>query len=334
MKVLLSRTDNIGDVIFTLPMAGLIKQYYPHWKIYFLGKEYTRAIVECSTFIDAFYNEDEIIEKNFDIIIHVFPNKKIANFAKKVGINLRVGTNRRLFHFFNCNKLVNLTRKNSELHEAQLNFKLLSPLNIFTNIPLEQIPNFYGFTKVTECKSEFLNLIDTNKFNLILHPKSKGSAREWSAENYIELCKILPKEQFKIFISGTQEEKKEIEDKILKHVPEATSLVGKMSLNEFISFIQKCDGLVACSTGPLHIASALGIHALGLYPPLKNMLPSRWGPLGHKADCVVGTSSKNQPPSQSNLCTVKKCNKSSVCICLNGISPLAIKEKIMKWKKQ
>src|SRR3954462_8679299 len=110
MKVLLSRTDNIGDVIFTLPMAGVIKKYYPQSKVYFLGKSYTRAIVECCSFIDGFYPFEEIQQEQFDVqhekfdlIIHVFPNKEIAYFAKKQKIKMRIGTSRRFFHWLTCN---------------------------------------------------------------------------------------------------------------------------------------------------------------------------------------------------------------------------------------
>jgi ADP-heptose:LPS heptosyltransferase len=41
--------------------------------------------------------------------------------------------------------------------------------------------------------------------------------------------------------------------------------------------------LVAASTGPLHIASAVGIHAIGLYPSKRPMHPGRWMPLGGNA---------------------------------------------------
>ena len=28
-KIIISRTDSIGDVVLTLPLAGLLKKYYP-----------------------------------------------------------------------------------------------------------------------------------------------------------------------------------------------------------------------------------------------------------------------------------------------------------------
>lgn len=331
MKILLSRTDNIGDVIFTLPMAGIIKKHYPESKVYFLGKDYTRSIVACCSFIDGFYTFEEIANEKFDVIIHVFPNKKIATFAKENKIKIRIGTNRRIIHWLTCNKLVNLSRKNSYLHESQLNLKLLRPLNIEGDIRLEDIPNYYGFTKVTKCPDKFLELIDKNKFNLIIHPKSKGSAREWSAKHYVELCNMLPKEKFNIFVSGTKEEEKEIQEKIISQCPHIKSVVGLFSLQEFIAFIAQCDGLLACSTGPLHIAAALGKHALGLYPPIKNMLPTRWGALGKLAQNLVGNFS--QSDEQEKLCSVKICNKNMTCKCINAITVNKVCEILNAWNE-
>ena len=51
-KILISRTDSIGDVILTLPMAGLIKKNYPDSVIFFLGRTYTKETIALSKHID------------------------------------------------------------------------------------------------------------------------------------------------------------------------------------------------------------------------------------------------------------------------------------------
>lgn len=340
MNIILSRTDNIGDVIFTLPMAGILKKFYPHCKIYFLGKTYTRSVVESCSFIDQFLDWDEIQksnnvlkqfqELNVNIIIHVYPNKSIALLAKKAKIPVRIGTNRRFFHWNTCNILVNLTRKNSHLHESQLNLKLLKPLKIHGDISLNDIPNYYGFSKIAPCKNQFLTLIDKNKFNMVIHPKSKGSAREWSTANYVELCNLLPKEKFNLFVTGTNEDAKEIQEKIVSSCPHVKNVVGLFTLSEFISFLAQCDGLIACSTGPLHIASALGKHTIGLYPPIKNMVPTRWGALGRKAQNLVGK--KDSLKIKNKLCSVSKCKITS-CACINSLTAHEIAKIISLWNK-
>jgi len=83
-----------------------------------------------------------------------------------------------------------------------------------------------------------------------------------------------------LILTGTQEERERFGHSLIDALPHAHSLMGKISLNELISFIAACDGLIAASTGPLHIAAATGIFALGLYSPVKKYHPNRWGPVG------------------------------------------------------
>lgn len=333
MKILLSRTDNIGDVVLTLPMAGFFKSHFPHSTVDFLGKEYTRAVVACCGFVDKFLSwdivgtspEDQQIAafQEYDAIVHVFPDKRIASLAKKAKIPLRIGTSHRLYHWWTASPLVWLSRKGSPLHEAQLNMQLLAPLTHHkAPPPTSQVPIYYGFSANTPCPEAIRNLIRPGAFVLVIHPKSKGSAREWSLESYIALCRLLPADRFQIFVSGTQEDKLAIEEPLLQACPSITSVMGIFSLPQFIGFLQLCHGFIACSTGPLHLAAALGKHALGLYPPIPHMSPARWGALGVFAQNMVGTSVQGCPPSG---CAV------SYCPCLNNISPHDVAHVVQGW---
>ncbi len=323
--ILISRTDSIGDVILTLPLAGILKKHFPNSQILFLGRTYTKDIIQLSSHVDHFINwsnlellsfNEQIVEfnkLNIDTIIHIFPNKEVAKLAKKVGIRTRIGTSHRPFHWTTCNKLINLSRKKSNLHEAQLNTKLLSPLGINDSFTLENLIGYYGMTTNGNLDPSFESLLDSNRTNLILHTKSKGSAREWGLDNFQELIEILPKDKFKIFLSGTEEDGLKFRKQLLG--PEnVVDISGKMTLAEFIRFISSADALIAASTGPLHIAAALGKVALGIYPPIRPMHPGRWMPLGSKADFIV----------QEKACS--DCRNGSSCHCMLELSPELVKE--------
>ena len=326
-NILISRTDAIGDVILTLPIAGIIKEYFPNSKVFFLGKTYTKDIISLSKHVDTFINWSELElletneqinkfkEYNIDTIIHIFPNKDIAKLAKKAGIKTRIGTGHRTYHWNTCNKLVNFSRKKSDLHEAQLNIKLLKPLGITKEYSTNELAKFYGFDNVKPLNQRFKNLLDSNRFNLILHTKSKGSAREWGLDNFKKLIDILPEEEYQIFLSGTEDEGQLFRAKLLG-VKNVEDISGTMNLEEFISFIDSADGLIAASTGPLHIAAALGKRALGIYPPIRPMHPGRWKPLGEHADFVV----------ENKECS--DCRNGGSCHCMLELSPEIIAAKL------
>jgi len=314
---LISRTDSIGDVILTLPMAGLIKEKYPNSYIIFLARNYTKPVVDLCENIDLFLSWDEIesigegdqIERfksfKIDTFIHVFPNKQIARLAKYAKIPNRIGTLHRSFHWFTCNKLLNFGRKNSNLHEAQLNIKLLKTMGITGEYPLSEIEKYYGFTGVKPLAKKFESLLDQEKYNLIIHPKSKGSAVEWGSENFSELIKLLPKDRVKIFISGTSEEGSMIKESLIDKHPDVCDITGIMNLDEFISFIAHADGLLAASTGPLHIAAALGKNAFGLFAPIRPIFPQRWAPIGKNIHVFVSKRNNNHQDAKKYISEIK-----------------------------
>ena len=327
--IIISRTDSIGDVVLTLPMAGIIKQFLPQSKLIFLGRNYTKDVIGLSEHVDEFVSYDDVLKLNdsdkVEIfkklnathIIHVFPVKEIAHLAKKAGIKNRIGTTNRLWHWFTCNIKISLSRKNSDLHEAQLNTKLLAPFGITKEFSLEELVSAYGFTKVPQLEKIHLDVIDKTKTTIILHPKSKGSAREWGLDNFSNLITQLDKTKHQIFISGTAQEGELVKDLISKH-SEVINLTGKLSLQQFIAFINQCDVLIAASTGPLHIAAALGKKAIGLFAPMRPIHPGRWKPIGKQANYLV-----------LNI-DCSDCRKTMNCHCIREIKTMEVIKMIEK----
>jgi ADP-heptose:LPS heptosyltransferase len=327
-RIIISRTDNLGDVILTLPMAGILKQEFPDSTIIFLGKKYTKPIIDACEYIDEFIDWDEIkmrIESGkwrmdseilkADIILHVFPVKQIQKLAKKTKIPLRIGTSHRVYSWLYCNKLVHYSRKKSNFHEAQLNLKLLKPLGINREYTVSEISDLYGLTKIPPSN----NILppDPNRFDLILHPKSKGSAREWGLDNFSKLIGLLPEDKFRISVTGTKEEGELMKDFLFQHRNRINDMTGKLSLAELLSFINVCDGLVAASTGPLHIAAALGKRVIGIYAPMRPIFPERWAPLGRNATFLVLDKKCDD------------CRKTGNCACIRAITPEEVVSKLM-----
>jgi len=126
-------------------------------------------------------------------------------------------------------------------------------------------------------------------------------------DNFEQLVNLLPQDKYNIFITGTANEGEEMAKFIGKIGSKVTNLTGRLTLGELIAFIAGADGLVAASTGPLHIAAALGKVTVGLYAPMRPIHPGRWAPIGEKADFIVLNKECN------------KCAKGGVCECIRSI---------------
>ena len=298
--IVISRTDSIGDVVLTLPICGWLKEKFPYARILFLGKSYTAPVVACYEAVDEFVAWDDIEDLplpsrvdafkkwNADVFIHVFPDKELAKLAKKAKIPVRIGTSHRSFHFLNCNVRPNFTRKNADEHEAQLNFHLLKHFGVHKLPSLENckelITAYFKPNKALNPAVE--SLLAKDGKNIVLHPRSKGSAIEWNIDNYEKLAITLAKQGHTVFFSGTEQEGASFRGKIPSH-PLIHDLSGKLSLIEFITFLTHIDAMVACSTGPLHLAAILDKKAIGLYTSQRPMHPGRWQPLGGDVEILV-----------------------------------------------
>lgn len=341
MRIIISRTDSIGDVVLTLPVAGMLKQHYPACTIIFLGSGYTRPVIESCRHVDECVSwepspapqggevgESVLEDLHADAIIHVFPVKEICLAARRARIPVRIATARRFFTWFTCNRLLHVPRKNSSLHESQLNLKLLKGLGINRHFTLEEIAGMYGLasgqadrrTDQWSCKNFDQTLIPNKRKTIILHPKSKGSAREWGLDNFARLIGLLPEDKYEILVTGTADEGAMMRPFLDKHRGRVTDLTGRLSLAELMGLISLSDALVAASTGPLHLAAALGIRAVGLYAPMRPIFPQRWAPVGDKATFLVLDKSCND------------CRKTSDCACIRAITPEAVLEKLLKPK--
>ncbi|GAL86924.1 glycosyl transferase [Sporocytophaga myxococcoides] len=327
-NILISRTDNLGDVVLTFPMAAYLKKHFQGSRILFLGKKYTADLIKACNSIDEFISREDLIRdpdilrlKNIEAVIFVYPDKKIAKICKQNDISIRIGTSHRIFHWFYTNKRINFSRKKSNLHEAQLNFKLLKGIGIKEIPSTESLGELLDVSPKIDIPESIKSDLEHARKKIILHPKSKGSAREWPLENYFFLAQKLISAGYTPVITGTKEEG----DKIRKEqnnffsLPELIDLTGKVSLGELISVISKSEGLIACSTGPLHIASALGVNTIGFYPPIKPMHAGRWKPLG-KLSTVL---------SLDKECT--DCSKGGNCACIESLRVEQVFTIIEKW---
>lgn len=337
LTFLVSRTDAIGDVVLTLPVCGQLKILFSGCRVILIGRTYTAAVAASCPWVDDFLNADELLKLaeseqadalrsyGATAIIHVFPNRTLARLAQKAGIPIRIGTRNRWQHWLTCNRLVALSRRHSPLHEAQLSLQLLAPLGYTETPPLPAVAELVRLQPTEPLAAPWQQLLQNRhsaQLNVILHPRSRGSAREWGLENFGQLAQLLDQAGHRVFITGTAAEGEELADWLHTHASLlAADLTGQLSLPQFLAFIAAADGLVAGSTGPLHLAAALGRHALGLYPPIRPMHPGRWAPLGPRAefkvfDKVDCSACRSQP---------------ATCSCIQAISPAEVAARVMAW---
>jgi len=130
----------------------------------------------------------------------------------------------------------------------------------------------FGFASTRgdkEFAKEFLReqgIKDEDKIIGIL-PIANWSLKSWTMDKWNHLAKIL-KEDYSIrVIAFGDSDDAYFKRLVIPHASNDIIMTGKTSLGEAIALIRHCDIFIAPDTGLLHLASIMGVTAIGLYGP-------------------------------------------------------------------
>ncbi len=295
-RILLCRTDRLGDVLLALPCVELLKRMYPGCRLSFLLQPYTAPIPALLPSLDNIIELDSreslemlagsLRDQDFDAAVMLYPDQRLARALKAAGIPLRAGIVYRWYSYlFNYRHREH--RKLNLRHEAEYNLNLtyaafahegrweevLLPENLF---PLKlEIPHYALMNVANVLRTQMAEKL------IALHPGGSGSAHRWPLPHYCELARRLQdKTGFSLLVTGRKGEM-ELCQAVADYSGEETrNLCGRFNLPELAALYQNCSLAITNSTGPLHLARALGTPVLGLFPADKAMSPVRWGPYG------------------------------------------------------
>lgn len=318
-KILISRTDRLGDLILALPFAETIKARYPECRVDIMASLYASPIVENNKKIDGIvrvlnkqlitdrlYKRDllqKIRQEDYRVVVVLYPGRQVSQLFYKANIPIRVGTAGR-FHSVFFNYHLFHSRKSNRKHECEYNMDFLK---FFRSGPTIKSPTVYPREKEITNSRRILDKAGVTDRFIVLHPGSGGSAERWPLDRFIELHKLLEAAGLQVVISGSEREGTMIKEASKRLGIPVRDISGETDLRTLAATLSLATVVVANSTGPLHLAVAVGTKVVGLYPGKAVMSPARWGPLG-KHDRVL-------------LPTVPECNcPPNQCTCMLSIS--------------
>lgn len=338
-NLLLVRTDRIGDVVLSLPLAEVIKKKYPDCKISFLLREYTRALASFNPFVDEIliFNPDEnhksqqkilseIQSNKFDAAVVINPTFQVARLIKKAKIKNRIGSGYRWFSFLFNHKIYQ-HRKYGTRHELDLNIDMLQKIGIQTQLKKGDVNFHLGYSSAAKVRVNQLITAELNskqKKYIVVHAGSGGSAVDLPIVKMKLLVELLlQKLNFEIILTGSELEKKLCENFIISE--RVHNFAGKFNLEEMIVIIEGSELFISNSTGPLHIAAALGKKIVSFFPKIPACSFVRWGPYSNES--LIFT-----PSLSCDNCNREQCERLD---CMNSIDPrLAVENIFMILEKK
>jgi heptosyltransferase III len=324
-RILVVRTDRIGDLVLTLPMIDILRMNYPEAHIAMMTRNYTSELaLNCKSLNEVILYDDDkgrvpfkkmldrIRGGSYDVAFIAYPRIRIALLLLLAGVRYRVGSGFRFYSIF-FNKRIFEHRKYAEKHELEYNLTLLEKFGCTLKKitpPWIQVPD----ENISSVRTKLIAAgVSGSERLVVVHAGSGGSSRDWSFQKFSELGKkIVNISGIKVILTGGKDEKSLVRDLQKTIGPGAIDMSGALSLVEYAGISKLASLFIGNSTGPLHIAAAVGTNVIGFFSHIKPMTPDRWGPYTETKKVFV-------PKGQPEYC--KKCIKNKKnCECMDSIS--------------
>ena len=288
-RILLVRTDRIGDVVLTTPMAALLKARFPGISVDMATRRYAMGAARISADIDDVLNGDlplfafakDIRRRRYSAAVMVHPELKGALALALAGVKLRIGTGYRAWSPLLLTHRV-MRHRGTDRHEALLNAELLIAFGIEANeIPA---PNLAASERGIAFAEKAL--AESKRPIVVFHPGSGGSVLRCSPRIFGEAARALVADGFGVVVTGGEGDFDFVDEFLESAGGGVLNLAGKTDFEQLTGILAAADIFVAQGTGPLHIAAGFGTPVAGIYPPSRRTGPDRWRPLGSESRII------------------------------------------------
>lgn len=317
-KILIIRIGAIGDVVHTTNLFRAIKKQNPNIEIHYLTRELIKPLL--------------IEDKDLNKVITINPSFKAfssytKDFAKTLkaenydlAINLQPSFKTKFLIFLAGIKKQLVYKKSFKVHavtnfwqtglKAFPNIEELKELNLY--LPQTSIENAQN--KLKDYKRPFIVISAGGVF-------AKRQGRTYPVEKWLELGKkIQEKYNGTIILNGAKEDKEILSP--LNEIPNTINFIGELSLADSCAIIAQADLMLSGDSGPLHIATALGVKSIGLYG---SMPANRTGCYSSGINII---SPKKCVPCNKRKCKYLRKSKKLFAPCMEEIDVNSIMEKI------
>lgn len=319
-KILIIRTGAIGDVVHTTNLVHSIKKAYPDVRIDYMAKELVTFIPENDKDIEkvitinprfklfssyTFDMAKQLKQENYDLVINLQPSLKLRALVRLAGIKKEI-----------------VYKKNFKLH-AVTNF-WQTGLKAFPDMKEDNEIRIYlsqesmnkAKEKLKDCKRPFVIINAGGVF-------SKRQGRTYPVEKWVELGnKIQNKYNGTVILTGAIEDKEFLSP--LNQIKNSVNFIGELSLEDSCGIISQADIMLSGDSGPLHIATALGVNSIGLYG---SMPANRTGCYCRGINII---SKKSCVPCNRRKCKFLKKTKKIYAPCMEEIDINTVFEEVQK----
>lgn len=260
-KILIIRTGAIGDVVHTSALVQAIKEISPKTEIHYLSNKIMEFMFKENPYITKFIDLDpkfklfssytiqisKLLKKEkYDLVINLQPSFKIRAITHFAGIKKELVYKKD----FNIHAVTNFWQTGLKAFP-----EMKKPEHLKLYLEKEVIDR--AKNRLTKYKRPFIIINAGGVF-------AKRQGRTYPIDKWVELGnKLQEKYNGTIILNGAKEDKDFL--KPLNKIKNSVNYIGELKLEDSCGIISQADLMISGDSGPLHIATALGVKSIGLY---------------------------------------------------------------------
>lgn len=301
-RILITRTDRIGDVVLSLPAIKATRMAFPDAYIAIMVQPRMADILKGNPYIDEIIIYDKhnahkgifknikflkwIGSKKFDTALILHSTKRVNLVCFLAGIPVRIGYARGKADFLLTDK-IEYTKKSGEKHEAEYSLDILRHIGIKTEFSNPFIYVQDEDEKWVEAALKGLGIGAEEKF-AVLHPGASCVSKMWPLENFAKTGDMLIenlKIKVMINLAPDQAELGEKVKDMMKNKP--VFFCDPTTLGELAALFKKAGLVISNDSGPAHIAAGVETPVISIFGRnQKGLSPARWRPLGNRTIAI------------------------------------------------
>ncbi len=322
-RILVVRTDRIGDLILSTPVLKALRRSYPSSFLSVMVRPYTKAVVEGNPYVDEVIVYDKrqrertpagffsfigfLRKKRFDLAVVLHPTVRDHLIVFLAGIPKRLGYDRKMGVLLTDK--VKFEKNEGLKHESEYALDVLRALGIDPRQREFYVPRSESADRWV--KDFFrVNGIKPGEKIVALNPGASCRSKIWPPERYAAVADALAATGCRIIVvAGPEALDSETARRVISLMRSpAVDCVGKAPVPETVSLFRACSLVISADTGPMHIASAAGVPLVAIFGRNQpGISPVRWGPVN--PDSVV--LHKN---AGCGDCSAHMCKKNFACL--------------------
>ena len=297
MRILLTRTDRIGDVVLSTPAIKAVRDKYLDAHIAFMVRPYAKDIVDGNPNLDEVIIYDKygkhksllrtiifafkLRKKKFDLALMLHPTNRVHLIAYLAGIPQRIGYDRKLSCLLT--KRIPHTKQEGKKHELEYTLDILRSIGIVAKDKELFVPvHENDIEKIEKLLSE--HHVDKNAALIAINPGASCPSKRWKEENFASLSDSLAGKYKAEILIVSDQASMESAKKVASFMKcEPINLAGRTTIGELAALLSKCKLFISNDSGPVHIACAVETPVVSIFGRKDpGLSPRRWGPTGVK----------------------------------------------------